>query len=153
MTNQNFFNKLKSKLAIILAVLSLFCLSMFVFTACGNDEESAKKPSYSYTETDDSKISNPNFTNGTASKDFDAYPIVSPSNWTKKYHNVAISSYVDSGVVDISNEGWKELSKKLTADKDLLKAFKEFVVKGAVVCESPNIEVDAKILSDYYLSL
>ena len=37
--------------------------------------------------------------------------------------------------------------------KDLLKVFKEFDVKGAITCESPNIEVDAKILKDYYLSL
>lgn len=37
--------------------------------------------------------------------------------------------------------------------KDLLKAFKAFDVKGAVVCESPNIEDDAKLLKEYYLSL
>ena len=37
--------------------------------------------------------------------------------------------------------------------KDLLKVFKEFNVKGALVCESPNIETDTKILKDYYLSL
>ena len=37
--------------------------------------------------------------------------------------------------------------------KDLLKAFKKFNVKGAIVCESPNIEDDAKLLKDYYLSL
>lgn len=37
--------------------------------------------------------------------------------------------------------------------KDLLKAFKQFNVKGVVVCESPNIEGDAKLLKDYYLSL
>ncbi len=37
--------------------------------------------------------------------------------------------------------------------KDLLKAFKDFGVKGAVVCESPNIEEDAKLMKDYYLSL
>ena len=37
--------------------------------------------------------------------------------------------------------------------KDLLKAFKNFGVKGVVVCESPNIEDDAKLLKDYYLSL
>lgn len=34
--------------------------------------------------------------------------------------------------------------------KDLLKALKSFNVKGALVCESPNIETDAKILKDYY---
>ena len=37
--------------------------------------------------------------------------------------------------------------------KDLLKAFKAFNVKGALVCESPNIELDTKLLKDYYLSL
>ena len=37
--------------------------------------------------------------------------------------------------------------------KDLLKAFKDFGVKGVIVCESPNIEDDAKLLKEYYLSL
>ena len=37
--------------------------------------------------------------------------------------------------------------------KDLIKAMKEFSVKGALVCESPNIEDDCKLLKDYYLSL
>lgn len=37
--------------------------------------------------------------------------------------------------------------------KDLLKAFKDFGVKGAIVCESPNIETDCKLLKEYYLSL
>lgn len=37
--------------------------------------------------------------------------------------------------------------------KDLLKAFKQFNIKGAIVCESPNIEDDAKLLKDYYLSI
>ena len=37
--------------------------------------------------------------------------------------------------------------------KDLLKAFKDFEVKGAIVCESPNIETDAKLISDYYHSI
>ncbi len=37
--------------------------------------------------------------------------------------------------------------------KGLLKALKDFGVQGALVCESPNIETDAKILKDYYMSL
>ncbi len=37
--------------------------------------------------------------------------------------------------------------------KDLLKVFKEYNVKGVLVCESPNIEDDTKLLKDYYLSL
>ena len=37
--------------------------------------------------------------------------------------------------------------------KDLLKAFKKFGVKGALVCESPNIEDDCKLIKDYYSSI
>ena len=37
--------------------------------------------------------------------------------------------------------------------KDLLRAFKDFGVKGAIVCESPNIEDDAKLMKEFYLSL
>lgn len=37
--------------------------------------------------------------------------------------------------------------------KDLLKAMKEFNVKGALVCESPNIEDDCKLIKDYYWSI
>lgn len=37
--------------------------------------------------------------------------------------------------------------------KGLLKAFKDFDVKGVIVCESPNIETDCKIMKDYYLSI
>lgn len=37
--------------------------------------------------------------------------------------------------------------------KDLLKVLKEFGVKGALVCESPNIEGDTVLMKDYYCSL
>ncbi len=37
--------------------------------------------------------------------------------------------------------------------KDLLKAFKDFDIKGVIVCESPNIEDDAKLMKDFYLNL
>ena len=37
--------------------------------------------------------------------------------------------------------------------KDLLKAFKDFNIKGAIVCESPNIEDDAKLMKEYYINL
>lgn len=37
--------------------------------------------------------------------------------------------------------------------KDLLKVMKEFGVKGALVCESPNIEDDCKLIKNYYYSL
>jgi len=46
-----------------------------------------------------------------------------------------------------------ELEKSDMNYKDLLKALKEFGVKGALVCESPNIEDDCKLIKEYYQSL
>ena len=37
--------------------------------------------------------------------------------------------------------------------KDLLKSLKNFDIKGALVCESPNIEADAQLMKNYYLSI
>lgn len=37
--------------------------------------------------------------------------------------------------------------------KDLMKVLKEYNVKGALVCESPNIEDDAVLIKNYYYSL
>lgn len=37
--------------------------------------------------------------------------------------------------------------------KDLLKALKKFNVKGALICESPNIEEDCKLLKEYFVKV
>ena len=58
--------------------------------------------------------------------------------------------------IEYTNKGERQhlnLEKSDFNYKDLLKAFKTFNVKGAVVCESPNIEEDCKLTSDYYKSL
>ena len=58
--------------------------------------------------------------------------------------------------IDYGDKGEKKHLNLVESDfnyKDLLKAFKAFDIKGAVVCESPNIEEDARLLKDYYLSL
>ncbi len=55
-----------------------------------------------------------------------------------------------------SEKGEKHHLNLLESDmnyKDLLKAMKKYDVKGALVCESPNIEEDCKLIKDYYLSL
>lgn len=58
--------------------------------------------------------------------------------------------------IEYSDKGEKrhlELEKSDMNYKDLLKALKAFNVKGALVCESPNIEEDCKLIKDYYLSV
>lgn len=136
MTNHNFLKKLKFVLITLFAALFLFCAQFFCLTACANNgdatsdatqNESAetedtevKDPSYTFKDPDDGEIANANFTKGTANKDLDDYPLSSPSDWSKSYDNGAVSSNVNSGVIDISKEGWEEVSKKLLDDKDLI---------------------------------
>jgi len=58
--------------------------------------------------------------------------------------------------IEYTSKGERKHLNLLESDmnyKDLLKAMKKFDIKGAVVCESPNIEDDAKLLKDYYQSL
>ncbi|MCQ2744480.1 MAG: TIM barrel protein [bacterium] len=58
--------------------------------------------------------------------------------------------------IDYSSKGEKKHLNLMESDmnyKDLLKAFKDFDVKGVIICESPNIEEDAKLMKEYYLSL
>lgn len=122
MTNKNLFDKLKTKIVLVLAVLFALCSSMFFLTACNNESTSSTKPSFSYTDTDDCEIANPNFVNDTANKKNDAYPIISASSWTKSYHQSAYSSNVDSGVIDVSEELWELLSADMKSDADLINA-------------------------------
>lgn len=58
--------------------------------------------------------------------------------------------------IDYSTKGEKKHLNLEESDmnyKDLLKALKKFDVKGALVCESPNIEEDCQLLKSYYLSI
>ena len=58
--------------------------------------------------------------------------------------------------IEYTNKGEKQHLNLKDSDfnyKDLIKAFRTFNIKGAIVCESPNIEEDCKLLKDYYLSL
>ena len=67
----------------------------------------------------------------------------------KAFHgHLAGIKYTDKGERNHLNLNESDMNYK-----DLLKAFKAFDIRGALTCESPNIEVDTKILKDYYNSL
>ena len=67
----------------------------------------------------------------------------------KSFHgHLAGIKYTDKGERNHLNLDESDMNYK-----DLLKAFKMFDVRGALTCESPNIEVDTKILKEYYNSL
>ena len=75
----------------------------------------------------------------------------------KNLGDVAIDNFhAHIAGIEYTNKGEKQHLNLLESDfnyKDLLKAFKTFNVKGAIICESPNIEEDCKLLKDYYQSL
>ena len=126
MTNRYFLNKLKTSILALLCIVFVLSMSLFTLTAC-NDDDETEDPTYSYTDVDEGLISNADFTKNTANKAKDAYPIASASDWTKAYHKQSISSYVDSGVIDVSSNAdktypWDETVKKLKEDNDLLTA-------------------------------
>ena len=45
------------------------------------------------------------------------------------------------------------VERKSTLKKVFVKVLKEEDARGYVICNSPNLEKDAKLLKDYYLAL
>jgi len=75
----------------------------------------------------------------------------------KELGDVAINNFhAHLAGIDYSSKGEKRHLNLEESDmnyKDLLKAMKDFQVKGALVCESPNIESDCLLLKQYYATL
>ncbi len=117
MAQKNSTKKFASLLSLILA--SLLCLTLFFFTACNKETESTKEPTYTYTDVDDGTIANANFSYGQANTALTSFPNRSFSGWNIATDNSATSSKVDSGVINVSNEGWDNLIKKFYNDSEL----------------------------------
>ena len=113
---------LKMKFIRILAVLMILCLAAFTFVACGDDDKTSNSSGGSYTKTeiDEGVISNASFEFGSAGLTLSDYPQISPKNWSVTTDNAARSSYVNSGIVDVSEDGWAELLNTLYDDNDFL---------------------------------
>ncbi|MBE7081934.1 MAG: hypothetical protein E7372_05185 [Clostridiales bacterium] len=107
------FPTIKKLLVFILA--TLMCLSLFMATACKEDDQADKIPEYSYSDKVDGEIKNPSFTFGTQSMKYSDYPKTTVDGWS--FTKVATSK---SGVVDVSNYGWTALMSNLYKDDGLL---------------------------------
>ncbi len=161
MKSNNFLKNLGLKLAFIFAVLSLL-VSAFCFTACNNKSDSKiNDPNFSYTETDNKVFSNGSFSYGTTNVDFTAIsslPRTSVTGWTKS----SSSSDVNSGVIDVSDAGWKTLISKLYDDSDFLKyaqssfGFNKDTVKAELkeelnlTTDPTSAQIKQKIIDDYF---
>lgn len=99
-------------LALILAIL--MCLSLTLAVACADDDLS-DIPGYTYSEIEDSKITNSSFVIGTTGINYSSLPKTSVNGWTLDKNSSA-----KSGVIDVSGDGWNALLSNLYADSGIL---------------------------------
>ena len=122
MTNQQNNSKLKNLLISILTLVLTLCLAFTGLIACNDDKDDTNDVEYTYTYETEKYITNASFTKDLNSKSASSYPVTSITGWDKSYHNSAVSSYVDSGAIDLSEESWNKLIEKLKKDNDLINA-------------------------------
>ncbi len=139
MTSNTLLSKIKTKIIIALIIVGLLFASLFLFTACKNNDETTKIPSYSYSDTDDGLISNPNFDLNTSGIKLENFPQTSPSGWTRSKDDNANSSSAKSGVIDLTEEGWKAMLNSIYSDQYFLQYLEE-----KLGFSKSSIEIDLK---------
>ncbi len=161
MANNNFFKKFGAKIFITLTLICILCFSAFFFVACGDSASSEKKdPTFSYTETNDTKISNASFNYGTLNIDFtslSSLPRTSVTGWTKS----SSTSDINSGVIDVSKEGWETLISRLYDDSDFLPSFKidkndikqEIIDRDNLTTDPTPKQIKEEIIKRYFSDL
>ena len=161
MTRNNILNKTKSKLILALLLICMICMSLFTFAACDNTKDDTKDTdtNYTYSESNETLISNSYFAYGTADVKLTAYPKSSVTGWTKKAETDMTSSSSKYGVIDVSDEGWTNLVSKLYDDSYFLNFFKikydfeESDVKTALDKTNPtSAEIKKYIIDNYFNS-
>ena len=120
----NFFNKLKNKILTVLLVLCLVSTCALGLIACGKDN-TEQDPTYTFTQstTTDTNENNYNFSDG-INLETDVFP-ANGTSWSVSVDNSAISSTVSSGVVNVSEEGWKKVVNALSEDQEFLDYVKQ----------------------------
>ncbi len=159
MTRNNILNKTRSKLIVAMLVICVLCMSLFAFSACSpaKEETSNSNTSYTYSEVNDTLISNSYFAYGTADVKLKSYPKSSVTGWTKSAETNMSSSSSKYGVIDVSEEGWTELLNNLYSDSYFLNYFKirydfeESDVKD-ILTEDTSSNIKTYIIDNYFKS-
>ncbi|MBE5734006.1 MAG: hypothetical protein E7347_03030 [Clostridiales bacterium] len=117
MARENFIKRNGARFLVILMLIGVLFSSIFFSVACNNNSSNKDEfPEYTYTETDDGKISNPSFSYGLNKLELTDFPKTSPTGWSKSEDtgadpNSAFSA--TSGVVKVSEDAWEELLNAL----------------------------------------
>lgn len=136
-------------LALILAIL--MCMSLTLAVAC-TDDDTSDIPEYTYSEVENSEITNSSFTVGTTGINYSNFPKTSINGWTLDKNSSA-----KSGVVDVSEDGWKALLSNLYADTGILdyvktkNNFDNAAVKNALNNQNAtSSEIKNYIIDNYF---
>lgn len=158
MTSKSFSKKIRTRVSLVLAVLSILCFTLFS-VACSKTTTTVvpSDPTYTYSETDDGIISNPTFAFGTADTKLENYPKTSPTGWSRSKDTTGASSSAKSGVINVSEAGWAELMKALYKDSYFLGFIKnkydidDNAVKTAIKNGDENKTVSDDEIRDYII--
>ena len=120
MTRNSYSTTNRLKYLITLIVIGLLCFTLFFTAACTQTDTTTTEPTYSYTETDDGAIKNASFAFGTLGATAQSYPKTSVTGWS-----ITKDSSAKSGVVNVTDESWKELLNTLYSDSGILNYVKE----------------------------
>ena len=131
---RNIFKNSKSKLILVLLLVSVLCLSLFSVACNNGDSKENNIPSYSFVETNDGVINNPSFAYGTLDTKLSNFPKTSPTGWSrsKDSNSNILQSNAKSGVIKVSEDGWDELLLNLYKDTYIRK----FVERTEGITES-----------------
>jgi hypothetical protein len=121
MTSKNLLKNSKTKLLLILLMISVLCFSLFA-VACNNDKDESDLPDYTYTQTDDEFVSNSSFAYGVLDTELSKFPKTAPTGWSKSKdsHSDIGTSTAKSGTINITEDGWKELLNALYKDSNII---------------------------------
>ncbi len=126
MTRNNILKRTTTKFILALLTVCMLCASFLGVAACAKDDsaDTNSKPNYSYSEENETLISNSSFSYGTADLKLTSYPKSSVTGWTKKTETGMSSASSKYGVIDVSDEGWDNLVSNLYSDSYFLNYFK-----------------------------
>ena len=121
MSKNYVYKNCKSKLILVLVMIAVLCFSLFS-VACNENKTTSKRPSYSYTETENGNIKNQSFISDARETALTSFPKTSTSGWSLSTdsHSSINRSLAKSGSVNLSDDGWTELMNTFYKDSAIL---------------------------------
>ena len=117
-------NTSRLKILAVFLAMAIFCFGMFIFTSCKASTSSDKDDPSFKPSAIENIVANASFEDGISAKATN-FPISASSSWSLTNDSSSSSSNINSGVVKVTDDGWKQTITNLYGDSD----FKNFISK------------------------